>query len=154
MSYDPTSWTSERARLAHLTLCRAPETEITEAATVMAYVIAYIEKREMVRVTCPVREVGDFAGIPKSTAARALKSLTEKGFLMQFSRGFRSKDTSMRKAAIYYLSDPFSLRYGGRGAPSATMDVWKHYVADRDAPEWVRLRERGGCVLRSRNRPT
>jgi DNA-binding MarR family transcriptional regulator len=87
-------------------------------AMVIAYVIAFIEKREMVRVTCPVREVGDFAGIPKSTAARLLKSLTERGFLVQFSRGFRSKDESRRKAAIYQLSDPYSLRYGGRGAVS------------------------------------
>jgi hypothetical protein len=31
MSYDPESWTSERARLGHLVLSGAPEAEITEA---------------------------------------------------------------------------------------------------------------------------
>ena len=45
----------------------------------------------MSRVTCSVREVGEFVNIPKSTAYRALKSLTEKGFLVQFSRGTSSK---------------------------------------------------------------
>ena len=57
----------------------------------MSYVIAFIEKRQMSRVTCAAREVGEFTGLPKSTAYRALKSLTEKGFLVQFSRGTRSK---------------------------------------------------------------
>lgn len=31
MPYDPTSWRSERARLAHLVCYNAPESEITES---------------------------------------------------------------------------------------------------------------------------
>lgn len=31
MPYDPTSWQSERARLAHLVCYHAPESEITES---------------------------------------------------------------------------------------------------------------------------
>ena len=57
----------------------------------MSYIIAFIEKRQMTRVTCSGREIGEFMNIPKSTAYRALKSLTEKGFLVQVSRGTWSK---------------------------------------------------------------
>lgn len=113
---------------------------------VMGYVIAFIEKREMTRVTCSVREVADFTGLPKSTVHRALTSLTAKAFLVRFSRGFWSENTSNRRAAIYGLSDPLSLRYGGRGAPSDTADVWRQFVAARDAPEATRIRQRGICV--------
>lgn len=86
-------------------------------AMVIGYVIAHIEKREMSRVTCPVREVGNYANISKSTAGRLLKSLTERGYLVQFSCGIRSKDETKRKAAIYHLGDPFTLRFGGRCTP-------------------------------------
>jgi hypothetical protein len=34
---------------------------------VMSYVITFVEKRQMTRVTCSVREIGEFANIPKST---------------------------------------------------------------------------------------
>lgn len=87
-------------------------------ALVMSYVIAFIEKREMSRITCSSREVADYTGLPKSTVHRVLKSLTDRGFLVQFSKGIWSEKTSTRKAAIYGLSDPLSLRYGGRGGPS------------------------------------
>jgi hypothetical protein len=90
------------------------------------YVIAFIEKRQMSRVTCSVREVGEFVNIPKSTAYRALKSLTDKGFLVQFSRGTRSKTPGNRRAAIYGLGDPLNLRYGGRGGPSTKANAYKH----------------------------
>jgi hypothetical protein len=115
-------------------------------ALVMSYVIAFIEKRKMSRVTCSAREVGEFVNIPKSTAHRALKGLTDKGFLMQFSKGTWSKNASKRKAAIYCLGDPYSLRYGGRGAPSAKAYAYKHFVAERDSEEWERLLHRGVCV--------
>ena len=84
---------------------------------VMSYVIAFIEKRQMTRVTCSVREIGEFTDLPKSTAYRALKSLTEKDFLVQVSRGTSSKKPGNRRAAIYGLGDPLNLRYGGRGGP-------------------------------------
>lgn len=87
-------------------------------ASVMSYVLTEIERRQMARVTCPCRVVGEFAKLPHATAARTLKSLAERGFLTQFSRGTYAKDTSNRKAAVYSLSDPFTLRIGGRGAPS------------------------------------
>ena len=87
-------------------------------ASVMRFVITEIERRQMARVTCPCRVVGEFAKIPHSTAARTLKALAEKGFVDQFSKGTYSKHPENRKAAIYSLSDPFTLRTGGRGLPS------------------------------------
>ena len=107
---------------------------------VMSYVIAFIEKRQMSRVTCSVREVGEFTGLPKSTAYRALKSLTEKDFLVQVSRGTSSKKPGNRRAAIYGLGDPLNLGYGGRGGPTDRADVWvwKQFFPDRDADHLVR----------------
>ena len=114
----------------------------------MSYVIAFIEKRQMTRVTCSVREVGEFTGLPKSTAYRALKSLTEKDFLVQVSRGTSSKKPGNRRAAIYGLGDPLNLRYGGRGGPTDRADVWvwKQFFPDRDADNLVRARHRRICV--------
>ena len=91
---------------------------LTEAL-VMSYVITYIEKRQMARVTCPCRDVGEFAMVPAATAARILRRLTDKGFLLQFSRGTWSKSPSTRKAAIYSLGDPYNLRFGGRATAPA-----------------------------------
>jgi hypothetical protein len=88
-------------------------------ASVMSYVITEIERRQMARVTCPCRVVGEFAKVPHATAARTLKGLAEKGFLNRFSKGVYAKDVTNRRAAVYSLSDPFTLRIGGRGAPSA-----------------------------------
>ena len=111
----------------------------------MSYVIAFIEKRQMSRVTCSVREVGEFVNIPKSIAYRALQSLTEKGFLVQFSRGTSSKKPRNRRAAIYGLGDPLNLRYGGRGGPSAKAYAYKHFAEERDSPEWEWVHHRGVC---------
>jgi hypothetical protein len=85
----------------------------------------------MTRVTCSVREVGEFTGLPKSTAHRMLKSLTEKDFLVQVSRGTSSKTPGNRRAAIYGLGDPLNLRYGGRGGPSTQAYAYKHFVEGR-----------------------
>jgi hypothetical protein len=104
---------------------------------VIGYLIAYIEKRQMTRVTCPVREVGNFAIIPKSTAARLLKSLTQRGFLVQFSAGIRSKNESTRKAAIYQLGDPFTLRYGGHHVLSAPIPSTPNQVGQRSTSQGV-----------------
>ncbi len=100
----------------------------------------------MSRVTCSVREVGEFVNIPKSTAYRALKSLTDKGFLVQFSRGTRSKTPGNRRAAIYGLGDSLNLRYGGRGGPSTQAYAYKHFVEGRDSPEWEWVHHRGVCI--------
>jgi hypothetical protein len=86
-------------------------------ASVMSYVIAEIKKRRMTRVTCPCRAVGEFAKIPHVSANRTLKSLANKGFLVQYSRGTWSESPSKRKAAIYGLSDPFSLKTGDGDEP-------------------------------------
>src|ERR1700730_5406502 len=77
------------------------------------YVIAFIEKRQMSRVTCSVREVGEFVNISKSTAYRALKSLTDKGFLVQFSEAPGPRRPGNRRAAVCGLRVPLNLRYGG-----------------------------------------
>lgn len=122
-------------------------------ALVMSYVLAFVEKRQITRVTCPSREVAQFTGVPKSTVHRTLKALVAKGFLEQFSRGIWAKDPSIRKAAIYSLGDPLSLRYGGRGAPSVKADSWKRYVPERDSEEVMRSRERGICTWFHRGRP-
>jgi hypothetical protein len=100
----------------------------------------------MSRVTCSVRGVGEFTNIPKPTAYRALKSLTDKGFLVQVSRGTWSKEPGNRRAAIYGLGDPLSLRYGGRGAPSEKPYGYRdRYIEEVHSP-WERLLHRGGCV--------
>jgi DNA-binding IclR family transcriptional regulator len=75
----------------------------------MSYIIAFIEKRRMTRVTCSAREIGAFVNIPKSTAYRALGTLTDKGFLVRVSRGRWSKDPGKRLAAIYSVGDPLQL---------------------------------------------
>jgi hypothetical protein len=115
-------------------------------ALVMSYVIAFTKKRQMSQVTCPARAVGEFLNIPKSTAYRALKSLTEKGFLVQFSRGTWSEKPGNRRAAIYGLGDPLNLRYGGRGGPSTTAYAYKHFVEGRDSPAWEWVHHRGVCI--------
>ena len=110
------------------------------------YVIAFIEKRQMSRVTCSVREVGEFVNISKSTAYRALKSLTDKGFLVQFSEAPGPRRPGNRRAAIYGLGDPLNLRYGGRGGPSTQAYVYKHFVEGRDSPAWEWVHHRGVCI--------
>lgn len=90
---------------------------VTETS-VMLYVVTEIERRRMARVTCPCRSVAEFANVPPTTALRTLKALSEKGFLNQFSGGTYSKNPKCRKAAIYGLADPFTLRVGGRVALS------------------------------------
>ena len=87
--------------------------------------------------------------IPKSTAYRALKSLTEKGFLVQVSRGTSSKKPGNRRAAIYGLGDPLNLRFGGRGGPSAKAYAYKHFAEERDSPEWEWVHHRGVVHLGS-----
>jgi hypothetical protein len=83
-------------------------------AVVMAYVIEQVLARKMSRVVCPVRVVGEYAGIPIATASDILRRLTDKGFLNLFSKGVHSADPKRWKASIYYLGDPFTLNEGGR----------------------------------------
>ena len=71
----------------------------------MSYVVAETERREMLRVTCPGRDVAEFAKIPHRTAARILKTLTRKGFLIKHYDGLGGP-SSTGKAAIYELADP------------------------------------------------
>lgn len=77
-------------------------------AGVMGYVIAETERRGMLRVTCPGREVAEFAKVPHRTAARTLGRLTERGLLIKHSSGRRGSGSN-RKAAIYGLADPHTL---------------------------------------------
>jgi hypothetical protein len=79
---------------------------LTEAESgVLSYVIAETERRGMFRVTCPGRDVADFAKLTHPTAVRTLKGLTRKGFLINHYRG-RGGHTATGKAAIYQLADP------------------------------------------------
>jgi len=78
----------------------------TETA-VMQYVISQTEQRGMLRVTCPGREVAEYAKISHRTAARTLPALAHKGLLIRHSRGRPGKDGT-GKAAIYGLIDPRS----------------------------------------------
>jgi hypothetical protein len=80
--------------------------DLTETESgVLSYVIAETERRGMFRVTCPGREVAEFAKLTHPSAVRALKSLTRKGFLIKHYSG-RGGATATGKAAIYELSDP------------------------------------------------
>lgn len=81
---------------------------------VMRYVITSVQKRRNSKVTCPCREVGAIVGIPHSSASNTLKELAKRGFLVLHDSGSYSENPKNRKAAIYSLSDPFELAYGGR----------------------------------------
>ncbi|WP_142390018.1 hypothetical protein [Mycobacterium sp. shizuoka-1] len=80
---------------------------------VMLYVTASVIKRRNSKVTCPCREVGAAAGIPYRTANYTMRRLGDRGFLVLHDRGTHSADPKNWKAAIYSLSDPFSLPHGG-----------------------------------------
>jgi hypothetical protein len=79
---------------------------LTESqCAVMSYVVAETQRRGMLRVTCPGRDVAEFAKIPHRTAAHTLKTLTRKGFLIKHYSG-RGGPSATGKAAIYELADP------------------------------------------------
>jgi hypothetical protein len=81
---------------------------LTDAqSAVMSYVVAETHRRGMLRVTCPGRDVAEFAKVPHRTAARTLKTLNRKGFLIKHYAG-RGGPSSTGKAAIYELADPWS----------------------------------------------
>lgn len=75
-------------------------------AMVIEYVTIQMENRQVLRVTCPCREVANYANITKNTAYRRLQALTERGLLIQHSRGWYSTDKKRpsRRAAIYSLA--------------------------------------------------
>lgn len=76
-------------------------------AGVMHYVIGETERRGMLRVTCPGREVARFSKTSHRTAARVLNRLVERGLLIKHSPGRRwKKGTTSGRAAIYGLADP------------------------------------------------
>ncbi|GAA2553801.1 MarR family transcriptional regulator [Mycolicibacterium diernhoferi] len=72
---------------------------------VMRYVATQTERRRLTRVTCPARDVAEYAGISPMTASRTLKSLSDRGFLVRFSKG-RAGLAGNRRAAIYSLAEP------------------------------------------------
>jgi hypothetical protein len=79
---------------------------LTEShCAVMSYVVGETQRRGMLRVTCPGRDVAEFAKIPHRTAARILKTLTRKGLLIKHYSG-RGGPSATGKAAIYELADP------------------------------------------------
>lgn len=73
--------------------------------SVMAYVIAETERRGMLRVTCPRRQVAAYAEIGEECAKGALSRLTKRGLLVKYSAG-RSGKPGTGKAAIYGLMSP------------------------------------------------
>lgn len=81
---------------------------------VMLYVTTSVTKRRNSKVTCPCREVGAAAGIPYRTANHTMRRLADRGFLILHDKGTHSADPKNWKAAIYSLSDPFSLPHGGQ----------------------------------------
>ena len=56
-------------------------------SAVMSYVVAETHRRGMLRVTCPGREVVEFTKVAHRTAARTLKTLARKGFLIKHHPG-------------------------------------------------------------------
>ena len=74
-------------------------------ATVMGYIISETERRAMMRVTCPVRDVAEHAKLSVMTAHRTLNALAAKGLLVRESRGRPGKPGN-RRAAIYSLANP------------------------------------------------
>jgi hypothetical protein len=74
-------------------------------SAVMSYVVAETHRRGMLRVTCPGRDVAEFAKLSHQTAHRTLKALTRKGFLIKHYAGLGGPSAT-GKAAIYELADP------------------------------------------------
>ncbi len=74
-------------------------------AAVMGYVISETERRGYLRVTCPGRQVAEFAKTSHQSAARVLARLAQRGLLTKHSPGRRGTGSN-RKAAIYSLPDP------------------------------------------------
>jgi hypothetical protein len=106
-----------------------------DQTAVMFYVIAETQRRGMLRVTCPGRDVAEFAKLSHQTAVRSLKRLTHKGLLVKHYPG-RGGATATGRAAIYQLADPDRLSgipasrrtavHGGRSelkADRAAVDV-------------------------------
>jgi len=89
----------------------------TEAA-VMGYVISETERRGMMRVTCPARDVAEHAKLSVMTAHRTLDVLTANELLVRESRG-RPGKSGNRRAAIYSLADPHDVRFFCPGSPGA-----------------------------------
>jgi hypothetical protein len=87
-------------------------------SAVMSYVVAETHRRGMLRVTCPGRDVAEFAKVPHRTVARTLKTLARKGFLIKHYAG-RGGPSSTGKAAIYELADPGHPLYGLGATPVA-----------------------------------
>jgi DNA-binding MarR family transcriptional regulator len=87
-------------------------------AAVMGYVISETERRGMLRVSCPARDVAEYAKLPVTTTHRTLDVLTTKGLLVRESRG-RSGKPGNRRAAIYSLADPHDVPLSCPGSPGA-----------------------------------
>jgi len=116
---------------------------------VMRYVMESVDKRQMSRVTCPSKALGDLIGVSAKTANRTLHWLQDRGFLDCFHRGVRSANESLRKAAIYSLGDPFTLREGGHVVEEdvtirSTPDKGDETVAPLSEPEPIAKRAKDG----------
>jgi len=107
----------DAVELAHMWADRLDDSSnglsITEIA-VMRYVVAQTERRGMLRVTCPGRDVAEFAAVPHRTAARTLSRLATRGLLVKHSSGRRG-EAGKGKAAIYGLADPTALAHSHGG---------------------------------------
>ena len=83
-------------------------------AKIIDYVIVWTEKRGRSEVTCPYRDVGDHAGISKTTAHRRMRRLTARGLLILENPGHASTKKFVNgkvtlvggKAAVYRLGSP------------------------------------------------
>jgi hypothetical protein len=90
---------------------------LTDAeAAIMGYVIGETERRGMMRVTCPARDVAERAKLSVMTAHRTLDVLTTKGLLVRESRGRPGKPGN-RRAAVYSLADPHDVLLFCPGSP-------------------------------------
>jgi DNA-binding MarR family transcriptional regulator len=98
----------------------------TEAA-VMCYVISETERRGMMRVTCPARDVAEHAKLSVMTAHRTLDVLTAKGLLVRECRGRPGKPGN-RRAAIYSLADPDGVPLFLSPVPRSCTPVRPRYI--------------------------
>ena len=74
-------------------------------AMIIEYVTVQVEKRQILKVTCPCREVGLYAGVTHAIAHRRLKALTKRRLLIKHSSGWYAAPPRepSRRAAIYSL---------------------------------------------------
>ncbi|WP_396912457.1 hypothetical protein [Mycolicibacterium sp.] len=113
-------------------LVENPDNLTPTEKSVLEYVISETNRRQMLKVTCPARDVAEFAKVPTMTAHRTLKALTAKGLLLKHSGGRQQGKHGKGRAAIYGLADPDCVgTYTRGGFPMYQPELWFRFCTFR-----------------------